>query len=418
MPLFDEEGVESIERNVNVYWFGLLIYGLAAYNVYITPKGKANEFFVIILSLYTLQMLVYVLIANLTTQEALMCYDDQTVYNYENYSESWASFPCVFQAIIELLVECFSDWASVCVICELFCRVVLSMKDITNIKKKYTVALLIIPLTRIILRVIVLDGKDVRFTESVVFCLFCHERLEKNAPSIDMWAKYVVPLVVTSFCFAAMIAVGYKCILISKKIAKSGENLFVKIINTYRVLFAFAIFLIIYQGYVAFTIIKSFNTYTDKAWDVWYKCLFSNFVVYANDNSVSVCGNTPSSSNSFTAADYSAKYLYSVLFLTTPFFVITLTKDSIAFWGGLINKITGNKGKKIAVSEMSNLSLGSEKESSYVSGQSSVSAHESVNESVIENDEEDDEAEMKIKEKNFIQYNAPPQNTESKDDNV
>jgi hypothetical protein len=363
-------------------------------------------------------MFVYVLTDNAIPTEDLLCYDDQTEYTYENFSTTWASFPCVFQAVIELLVGCFADWAGVCVICELFCRVVLSMKDITQIKKKYTVALLIIPFTRIILRVIKIDGRSVKFSEKFLYCDFCHETLNLYEGNVDRWAMFAIPLVVTSLCYIAMIAVGYKCILISRKIAKSGENLFVKIINTYRVLFAFSMFLIIYQGYLAFVAVKSGNTYNDNSWDVWLKCLFRNFLTTENDNSPSICGYSPSSSYSFTAADISAKYLYTVLFMTTPFFVITLTKDSIAFWGGLINKITGNKGKKIAVSEMSALSMRSDKESSYVSGQSSASAHESVNESVHENGSDDEEANMTIKEKNFIKYNAPPQNTESKEDNV
>lgn len=258
----------------------------------------------------------------------VICTTNASTRSLEEINKLQKSTGCIAFAITQLIIEFISYWFCLALVIELWCKVVLSIKDVTFCRKIYIGGGSMITLGLILLNIYYAEA--IIAVDSNLWCVW-----QSKDPNIVFYIKGLPYCLIYGAFTLLSCHIFYTCIKISTAVKSNLSSIW----KTFKVLFMIILLLVFYYPtglgwgfifYGKFDYNKIVKSYTK-----WMTCQMINFKSNSiNDQKelMNICGTVPLERVSlmFFYTLLATAYLAAVVLL-----LITLNNDVIKYYGEL-----------------------------------------------------------------------------------
>lgn len=308
-------------------WTSVLMMGIANYNYFVlTSPAKRNLYYGMMMVCITLLSVLNVLVMSGRKDNEIICENDSTWYSKHDATDSALSFSCAFTGVFNLWYDWMLYFIFSCQAIELWLRVVLSMKDITFLRKVYIGVNLFITLFFILFNLFYGNSDVVGKGGFQLMCTWA------NTNNDYQYYYTTIPHIIVYTISGALTT--HSLYTLYKIATATSSQSFEKLWNSFRaiilgsaaVTFTFPFILFYANTYYGYT---NLDVLVDNLVE-WIVCLIVNFKSEDDHEYLSTCGMYPSE----RVPSYLFYILFGIFYYAAPMLMlwISFNAESRAVW--------------------------------------------------------------------------------------
>ena len=274
---------------IAIMWTYLLCTSVALYNIYfLTSPNKRNPFFTFMT--WSMWAVAVLYVVNLTGRQEfeLTCKDNAQYRIVEDIGESWNDFTCTVLAIGTMLYDNIVYGVFIAMTGELYCRVILEMKDVRFYRYFYVYGVAVMMVFLALFQLTYPDTGDVTIKGSFQF--YCSWKSNRTQ---EQFYLMTLPFqIIYACCTIGMVRVVSTLVLVSSRVSGSLASIW----KSYRLMFISVLLFVGVLWVLIFVTAPVYDfgnadKYTEAAVD-WVTCLVVQFLT-DKSTYLDVCGHTP-----------------------------------------------------------------------------------------------------------------------------